>query len=179
MSTTLLLLLLAEGDPPWWDYPGFELWKFLNLGIFTVLAIIVLRYVGVPEKLRARKLAIGKALVKAQQERDAALKQLAEVEERLLGLDAEVAAIRERARIEAEAESDRLRRATDAELAKLRESAQREVTAASKNAAAELRRFASSESVRQAEQIILSEINESDDERLLKVRTASLGGPTH
>ena len=36
------MLLLAEGIE-WYNYPGLELWKFINLAIFTAAGIYVLR----------------------------------------------------------------------------------------------------------------------------------------
>ena len=52
----LIALIMAEGAG-WWarlepylDYPGFEAWKFLNLGVFVVAMIFWgLRKLGVPE----------------------------------------------------------------------------------------------------------------------------------
>jgi len=181
MSLFLLVITFAGGDPSWWDYPGFELWKFINLAVFIVLALLFHRMLGGPVSngLQARKEAIARALVQARQERDEALKQLAEVESRLQGLDAEVTAIRERSKAEAEAENARIQRATEAELAKLRESAKREIDAATKSATAELRRFASDESIRLAQHLITSEITAEDDARITRERAQRLGGATH
>ena len=122
---------------------------------------------------------IARALVEARRERDHALAQLAEVEKRLEGLDAEIDAIRQKSKLEAEMESQRIQRATESEIAKLKERAQREIDAASKAAAAELRRFASEQSIRLAEQIITREISPEDDGRLTRERAANLGGTAH
>jgi F-type H+-transporting ATPase subunit b len=181
MSLFALILIFVEGDPPWWDYPGFELWKFTNLALFIVAVFLFHRFLGKPvaKGLQARKEAIARALVEARQERDEALKQLAEVELRLNGLSAEVAAIRERSKSEAEAENARIQRATEAELVKLRDSAKREVDAATKTATTELRRFASEESIRLAQQVITSQITAEDDARITRARAQQLGGATH
>ena len=174
-----LFIFLAEEDPPWWNYPGLELWKFVNLAIFVVAFLYFLRWLGVFQGLQTRKEMIAKALVEARRERDQALAQLAEVEKRLEGLDVEIEAIRQKSRVEAERESERIQRATEAEIAKLKESAQREIDAASKAAAAELRRFASDQSIRLAEEIISREITPEDDARLTRERAANLGGAAH
>lgn len=40
----------------WWDYPGFELWKFVNLAIFVIALVFAMRkFVGVPAMFRDRK----------------------------------------------------------------------------------------------------------------------------
>lgn len=178
MSALALLVTFAEGDPPWWNYPGFELWKFVNLALFLAAALFLLRR-PISNALQARRESIGRALVQARRERDEALKQLAAVEQRLQGLDAEVAAIRQRSSADAEAETERIQRATEAELIKLRESARREIDATTKAVAAELRRFASEESIRVATQYISSEITLEDDGRITRERAQRLGGATH
>lgn len=177
----MLILVFAEGDPQWWNYPGFELWKFVNLALFIVAALLIHRFLGRPVAagLQARRESIARDLVKAKQERDEALKQLADVESRLSRMDAEVTALRERAKTEAEGEQGRIQRATDAELSKLRESAKREVDAAAKAASVELRRFASEESIRLAREVIASEITSQDDARITTERAQRLGGSTH
>jgi F-type H+-transporting ATPase subunit b len=178
MTTIVLLVMLAEGDPAWWDYPGFELWKFVNLGLFILAALAIHRFLGRPiaNGLQARRESIGRALVQARQERDDALRRLAEVESRLEGLDAEIDSIRQRAKSEAEAESERIKSTTEAELLKLRETAKREIDAATKAAASELKRFASDESIRLARQFIASDITAEDDARLTRERAERLGG---
>ena len=175
-TMALLVVLFAEGDPPWWNYPGLELWKFVNLGIFIVAFLYFLRWLGVFQGLQTRKEMIARSLAEARRERDQALAQLAEVERRLEGLDEEIEAIRQKSKVEAEMESQRIQRATEDEIAKLKQNAQREIEAASRAAAAELRRFASDESIRLAEQIIRKEIRPEDDARLTKERAAKLGG---
>ena len=92
-----LLPAFAGGEVThWWDYPGFELWKFVNLAIFVLLMVFILtRKVKLGELFKARSENIKRELTKARTERDAALAKLKEVEERLSRLDSEVAAIKE------------------------------------------------------------------------------------
>jgi F-type H+-transporting ATPase subunit b len=170
--------LAFEGAESFWDYPGFELWKFVNLAIFVGAGIYLHRVFGRPisEALRSRKERIRSELKRAREERDHALQQLAEVESRLQGLDAEIAAIRERSAAEAEAEEARIRTATEFELSRLRESAQKEIESAGKAAATELRRFASEQSIQLAEEFIRREIGPEDEARLMRLRADSLGG---
>src|SRR2546429_9759547 len=88
--------LVALAEPPWWDYPGFELWKVIDLGIFVLALVYVLtKKVELGEAFRSRRVNIKSELARARQERDAAMAKLKEVEERLAQLDSEVAAIKE------------------------------------------------------------------------------------
>src|SRR5712692_5757777 len=119
------LLAFAAGDARWWDYPGFELWKFINLAIFIPVLIWFLnRVMGVRGGLRGRKEMIRRDLIRAQQERDAAVEKLKEVEERLKCLDAEVESVQRQAKREAAEERGRIARATESDSARLSEQAQ-------------------------------------------------------
>jgi F0F1-type ATP synthase membrane subunit b/b' len=117
-------------------------------------------------------------LARARAERDQALAKLTEVESRFAKLDAEVAKVKEKARGEAEAETERIRLATDEEMAKIRQQAKREIESAGKAARHELRRFAAQESVRLAEEILEREIGAEDDARLTSLSVQELGGRT-
>ena len=165
------------GVYPWWNYPGLELWKFVNLAIFVACGLYLHRRFGRPirEALRARSEGIKRELQRAREERDQALAKLAEVEARFEKLDAEVAAVKEKANAETEAEKARLRAATDSEIAKMREQATREIESAGKAARHELRRFAAEESVRIAEEILEQEIRPEDDARLTSLTVNELG----
>ena len=64
------MLLLASGGEwmEWFNYPGLEAWKFLNLAIFLTAAIYILRK-KINEALLARRDAIQQELLAAQAER--------------------------------------------------------------------------------------------------------------
>lgn len=175
----LLLTILAstESTAPWWNKPGLELWKFLNLFLFLIALVYFLRKVlGIPELLKTRREGIRRELTKARQEREAALAKLQEVEARLDRLDDEVSRIREQSIREAAEERERIRRATEEDAKKLRERASREIEAAGKAARLELRIFAAEESVQLAEKIIRNEMRSEDDERLIKLEVDELEG---
>ena len=161
----------------WVNYPGLELWKFVNLLIFIVGGLYLHRRFGRPirEALRSRGEGIKRDLIRAQEERDRALAKLAEVESRFADLDAEIGAIRERAKAEAEAERERISLATEQEISRIREQAKREIESAGKAARHELRRFAAWESVRLAEEILKVEIGPDDDARLTNQSVRELG----
>ena len=176
-------ILLLDG-PTWWtrvepylDYPGFEAWKFVNLAVFVgVMIFILTRKVRLGEALNARRENIKSELARAQQERDAAVVKLKEVEERLARLDAEVAEIQERSKREAAEERERIARSTDTEITKLSEQAHREIESAGKVAKQELRRYTAEQSVRLAEELIRREMRPADDARLIDNNIRELGG---
>jgi F-type H+-transporting ATPase subunit b len=170
-----MLLLLQE--PHWWDYPGLELWKFVNLALFAGALIYVLtKKVKLGEAFKTRRETIKQELAKAQQDRDAAVAKLKEVEERLARLDGEVSTIREHSAREVADERERIAKSTEVEIAKLSEQAQREIERAGKTAKHELRLYAAQASVRMAEEIIRREMKPEDDARLLQRNVQELGG---
>lgn len=179
----LIALIMIEGAG-WWarlepylDYPGFEAWKFLNLGIFVVALVFAMRKFGLPEMFRDRKETIKRELARAQEERDAALLKLKEVEERLGLLDTELANIKEQSVREANEERERIARLTEIEIGRLGEQATREIESAGKLAKKELRRFTAEQSVRLAEEIVRREMKPEDDARLIANNIEELGGP--
>ena len=176
MSVNFLILILLE-EPRWWDYPGFELWKFVNLAVFAGgLAYVLIKKVKLGEAFKTRRETIKQELAKAQQERDAALTQLKAVEERLARLDSEVATIQEQSNREASDERERIAKATEVEIAKLGEQAKRDIESAGKTAKHELRNYAAETSVRLAEEIIRREMRPEDDARLIQRNVQELGG---
>ena len=180
----LIALIIAEGAG-WWarlepylDYPGFEAWKFFNLAIFViVLTYILTRKAKLGDVFNARRESIKQELARAQQERDAALAKLKEVEERLGRLDTEVATIKEQGVREAAEERERIARSTETEIGKLTEQASREIEHAGKVAKKELRRYTAEQSVRLAEEIVRREMKPEDDARLIANNIEGLGGP--
>jgi len=178
MSIALLTILFAPAEgaaPPWWNIPSFELWRWVNLLIFVGLFVYILRR-PVSEAMRTRREGIRRDLMRAQEERNAALAKLEEVEQRLAKLDAEVASVREQSAREAAEERERIRKATEEETRKLREQAHREIESAGKAARQELREFAAEQSVHLAEEMIRRDIKPEDDARLVGLRIEELGG---
>jgi len=171
-----LYLFFASENPHWWDYPGFELWKFVNLAIFVIVLVVAMRrFFGVPQMFRRRKESIRAELEKARSERDAALAKLKEVEERLASLNSQVATIKERSMVEAQEERERIARSTQDEIAKLTAQAQREIENAATIAKKDLRRFTAEQSVRLAEDMIKRDIRPDDDARLLTRNIEEMG----
>ncbi len=149
--------------------------KVVNLLLFAGLLFYILRR-PVAQAFRDRREGIRRDLMQAQEERNAALAKLEEVEARLARLDEEVEAIRAQAQREAAEERARIERSTEDEIRKVREQAQREIESAAKAARAELRAYASEQSVRLAEEMIRRDIRPEDDARLMGEYVEELGG---
>lgn len=173
--TNSVAFALAAGDVHWWNYPGFEAWKFLNLAIFVGIIVYLVRP-GLKKAFQDRRNDIKAQLRQAQAERDAAMARLQDIEQRLTRLDSETAAIRENAEREAIAEAARMKQATEEEIAKLRAQAQREIEGAAKVARQELREFTAEQSVKLAEEILRREIRPADDARMVQSQVAQMGG---
>jgi F-type H+-transporting ATPase subunit b len=176
MFLSIAILMLLQ-EPHWWDYPGLELWKFVNLALFAGALIYVLtKKVKLGEAFKTRRETIKQELARAKEERDAAVTKLKEVEERLARLDGEVSTIREHSKREVAEERERIAKSTEVEMAKLGEQAKREIESAGKAARHELRAYAAATSVRLAEEIIRREMKPEDDARLLQRNVQELGG---
>ena len=157
------------------NYPGFELWRFFNLAIFVAIMIYLLRK-RLSNAFKAKREAIRAELIKAEQEKQAALAQLTATEAKLAQLDTEAETIRQRAAQEAEAEKSRINQQTEFEINKLREQANNEIERFGKQKKTELRRFSAEESIRLAEAKIKREITAEKDARLVKANIQSIGG---
>jgi len=170
-----LISFLSSENPPWWDYPGFELWKFVNLALFVGLMIYVLKKADIRGAFRARGESIKAELEKARIERDAALAKLKEVEERLAGMSDQVSSIGQRSKAEVDQERKRIAQATQEEIAKLTSQAQREIENAAKVAKNDLKNFAAEQSIRMAEDLIRRDIRPEDDARLMMHNVEEMG----
>ncbi len=165
-----MLLLFAggggEGWMAWFNYPGLEAWKFLNLTLFLGAGIWLLRR-KISEAFLARGEAIRQEMIAAHNERAQALALVAEVDARLSHLGDDVSAVREQARQEAASERDRLAVSTQREIEKLKQQAQREIGAADKVARKALRQFLAKRSVEVARESLRAQMRPEDDTRLI------------
>jgi F-type H+-transporting ATPase subunit b len=157
------------------NYPGFEAWKFINLGIFVLILYFLLR-TPLSAAFKNKREQIRAELIKAQQERDAAMAKLQEVEGRLAMMDTEVVSIKEKSAAEAEAEKARIAAQTESDIAKMREQANNEIARAGQQAKQELRRFSAEESIRLAEEMLRQQVGADTDSKLVKAGIDELGG---
>ena len=151
----------------WFNYPGLELWKFLNLAIFLVVGVYILRR-PISEALATRREAIKRELLQAQQQRAQAEAKIAEADSLLSRLDADVRVIREQAAQEAESERQRLAASTQREVEKLKQQAEREMETADKVARKSLRQFFAKRSVDYARENVRTRMRPEDDRHLVE-----------
>jgi F0F1-type ATP synthase membrane subunit b/b' len=158
-----VLLLLAEstsasggGFSAFWNkylnYPGFEAWKFINLAIFVGLLIYLLKK-PLSDTFKAKREQIRAELIKAEEEKQAAMAKLTETEAKLARLDSEKETVLSRAKEEAKAEEKRIA-----------------------DAKHELRKLSAEETVRRAEEMIKANLAKGNDAGLVKTGITSLGG---
>ena len=157
------------------NYPGFEAWKFVNLAIF-IGALVYLVKKPLTSAFKARREAIRAELIKAEEEKQAALEQLVSAEAKLASIESEKAEILKKAREEAEAEKANILKQTEFEISKMREQAENEITRLVQQTRAELRRFSAEESVRLAEEKLRGTITVDNDAALVKSGIQSIGG---
>jgi len=157
----------------WANYPGLELWKFINLAIFAVAAIYVLRR-PINTALLARRGAIQQELLDATNTREQAAARVAEADALLGRLDDDVRTLGEQARQEADAEKQRLAAGTASEIQKLNQQAQREMERAAKLARKHLREFLATRSVELARESLRSRMRPEDDMLLIEERIGEL-----
>ena len=168
----LLLTPLAE-RLEFMNYPGLELWKFLNLAIFLTLGIIILRK-PISAALIARGQAIKQELDRAKAESEKAGLRLSEAESLLARVDADAREIRDNAEAEAEAERQRLAAAAEQEIARLKAQATRELEMARKTAHKSLQQYLATRSLEIATQSVKRELRPEDDVRLIRERIGEL-----
>jgi ATP synthase F0 subunit b len=175
----------ASGDSSWgkflhfwntyFNYPGFELWRFINLSVFIAILVYLLKK-PLTQAFKARRETIRAELIRAEEEKQAALAQLTATEAKVARLDAESSEVLEKARREAEAEKMRIAREAEEEANKLRGQAESEIERRNQQVKMQLRRFSAEESIRLAEEKIKREINAEKDARLVKQSIQSIGG---
>ena len=184
LSTVILLAATGEhgssgGFTAFYDkylnYPGFELWKFINLAIF-IAALVYLVRKPLTETFKAKREAIRAELIKAEQDKQAALADLTATEAKLARIDVERSTILKRASEEVEAEKQNIAQQTENEIIKLSEQAASEIARMTSQSKLQLRRFSAEESIRLAEEKLRGKIDSDKDAALVKSSIESIGG---
>jgi F-type H+-transporting ATPase subunit b len=165
----MLLLATSEWMETYLNYPGLEAWKFINLAIFVTAGIIILRK-PLAQALAARAESIKRELVKAQEERDQASKDLAAADEQLASLNADVESIKSSARKEADEERERQKQAAIQETERLKAQAARELELVQRAARKELQQFLAKRSVDLAKESVVQQLRPEDDLRMIRDR---------
>ena len=160
---------------PYLNYPGFEAWKFINLAIFVALMIYLLKK-PLSAAFKAKREAIRAELIRAEQEKQAALVQLTSTEAKMATLTSESNQILEKAKQEAEVEKSRILTQTEEEISRIIKQSESEISRLSQQTRSELRRFSAEESIRRAEEKIKQNINAQKDAQLVRANIQSIGG---
>lgn len=143
---------------------------------FVVLALLVgwLVLKSVPKLLRGRNIAIQKQLVDARSATEEASRRLKGVEDRLAGLDREIAAMRTQADQDSALDEVRIKAAVEAEKNKLIASAGQEIAAASSQAHREIQQYAAELAIEQAARRLV--VSAETDRLLVQSFARRLGG---
>ncbi len=160
---------------PYLNYPGFELWRFLNLAIFVGLMVYILKK-PLSEAFKARREAIRADLIKAEEERQAAIAKLTEAEVKMSQLEADKSVVVANAKAESEAEKARLAEEAELDAERLRSQAENEIERKTQQVRSKLKRFSAEESIRLAEERIKQAMNTQKDAELVKANIRSIGG---
>jgi F-type H+-transporting ATPase subunit b len=173
-ATRLVLLLclatglaFAEGKEGGEGGGNLQFWKWAN---FLVLAggLGYLIAKGAPPFFAARSQAILKDMTESEKIRQDAETRASEVERRLAGMEAEIAALRVGSQKETEAETQRLASHTAAEIAKIQAQSMRDIAAAGKAARTELKRYVAGLAVDLAEQKIRARMTPTTQDGLVR-----------
>ncbi|MCB1023603.1 MAG: ATP synthase F0 subunit B [Acidobacteria bacterium] len=175
----------AQAETTWtrfvhfWDtylnYPGFEAWRFFNLLVFVLVFSYLLKK-PLSESFKAKRETIRAELIRAEEERQAAISELSDAEAKLAQLDSEKAQEMKDAEAEAAAEKERVARETEIDIARMKGQAESEIKRKTQQARMTLRRLSADESIRLAEEKIRNAMNTQKDTELVKANIRSIGG---
>ncbi|MBV9217558.1 MAG: hypothetical protein JO053_15430 [Acidobacteria bacterium] len=167
---------IKQFENDWLNIPGFEGWRFLNLAIFVGLMIWASKKIGLPEAFKKRREEIRADLIRAEEEKKAALARLTSAEGKLAQLETEKENILTKAKDEAAFEKKRVAAETKADTERLRAQAEAELARLASQTRVELRRFSAQESIRLAEEKLRKQIDGKADARLVKASISEIGG---
>jgi F0F1-type ATP synthase membrane subunit b/b' len=179
-----LFLIFSEaggegGFAAFWEkylnFPGFEIWKFVNLAIFVTVLVLLLRK-PIGQKFKEKREEIRAELIREEQDKEAALVELKEAEAKLAGLGAERDAIMKQAMEEVSVEKTRLLDQAAAEVEKLMAQTQGEIARLGQVTRNELKRFSAEESIRLAEEKLRADIDDNKDRSLIDSGIRAIGG---
>ncbi|MEW6364086.1 MAG: ATP synthase F0 subunit B [Acidobacteriota bacterium] len=179
LAAVALLLLLAipvlaltetehEGSPEGEHHQSLvsQIAPYINFAILVGLLVYLTRK-PMAEFLAQKREAIQKMLKDSEAARDAAVRKMDELQARLDGLQGEIDQIRANAEREAQAEKERLLQEAKEEARRILDATDKEVSNRVKLAMRELKAFAATEAVAQAEEIIKQNLGDENQESLI------------
>jgi F0F1-type ATP synthase membrane subunit b/b' len=173
------LILLAAGtalgqesQPSGADSPTGWLFRWINFGIIS--ALIVYAFLKAAPRFQSRREEISRQIQEGARAREAAERDLREVQAKMAGIDALTAELRVEAKRAAEAERQRLRELAKTEAGMIEQAAQAEIAAAERAARIELRTFAARKAIERAEGMLHGEMTSNAEAALFGAFVAEL-----
>jgi F-type H+-transporting ATPase subunit b len=157
------------------NIPGFELWKFINLAIFIAILTYLLKK-PLSEGFKAKRESIRAELIRAEQEKAAALERLTQAEAKITQLEADKQKVIRSAEEEANTDAARILEQTEVEIERIRRQTSGDLGRLAQQVRAELRKLSAEESIRLAEQKLRSRIDAEKDSRLVRASIQEIGG---
>jgi F-type H+-transporting ATPase subunit b len=149
--------LAQEGESSPADSPTGWIFRWLNFAIvFGAIAYFAVKKGGPYFRKQADE--ISRRIAEGARAREAAEQQRKEIQAKLAGIEQEVAAMREEAKRDADAEAQRLRALARAEAQKIEVVAQAEIAAAERAARMELKSLGARMAVERAEVLLREEL---------------------
>jgi F-type H+-transporting ATPase subunit b len=172
---TVLPVLAAEGaEPNPADSTTGLIFRWLNfLIVFGGIAYLIAKYGGAFFRGNAKQIAA--SILEASAAKAEANRELREVETKVERLDRAVAEMREEARRNWGAESERLRASGQAEIEKIRQAAKEELSASERAAQQQVREIAASFAVDRAAALVSSRMNAEIRARMFQSFLSELG----
>lgn len=143
-----------------------EIFKWVN---FLIMAGVLAYFLRKPlsDFFADRRDSIRQALDQGRHAIEVSEAKLREVESKLANIEREIAAFRADSEREMQAERERLKQSAELEAQRILEFAQVQIDAATRLAKAELKRFAASQAVEQAEALVRQRLDDSTRQRLV------------
>jgi F-type H+-transporting ATPase subunit b len=145
-----------ENQPSGADSATGWLFRWINFAI--ILALIIYAFWKVGPRFRSRREEISQRIQEGARAREAAERDLREVQAKMAGIDTLTAELRVEAKRAAEAEGQRLRELAKTEAGMIEHAAKAEIAAAERAARMELRVFAAQKAIERAEGMLQREM---------------------
>ncbi|MEO8724915.1 MAG: ATP synthase F0 subunit B [Acidobacteriaceae bacterium] len=155
-------------------------WVFTSINFVIIAWLLIWGWAKFwPSFVRGRNQRIIHALEEARHTSAEAQRRLSGIELRLAKLDSEIAAMKDRANVEGEAEEVRMKAASAEEKQRILQAAEQEIASASAQARRDLKTFAAGIAVDLAQTRIASRIDADSDEQLVREFAQRLGQEGH
>lgn len=178
LRLSALILLAAgaalgqENQPSAADSPTGWLFRWINFGIIS--ALVIYAFLKAAPRFQSRTEEISRQIQEGARAREAAERDLREVQTKMAGIDALAAEWRVEAKRAAEAEAQRLRELAKTEAGIIEQAARAEIAAAERAARIELRRFAAQKAIARAEGMLRAEMTPNTEAALFGALVAEL-----